>query len=102
MLAYVEPERMKIRDKISTLASFPIYLASKLLPDVAFVVAASKRMPYRSYNYCCVFFPFGSVVFVLCNQRVTCREYDSHPDHIWYEVFRSVRAGVLMNGYDSC
>ena len=47
-------------------------------------MAASKRLPYRSYYYCCVSFPFGSVGIVLYNQRRKCSEYDSHPDRIWY------------------
>ena len=77
-------------------------LAFKLLPDDAFFMATSKCLPYRSY-YCCVSFFFGSVVIVLYNQRRMCREYDSHPDHILpYLVFRSVRAGDVMNVYDSC
>ena len=44
-------------------------------------MAASKRMPYRSY-YCCVSFSFGSVGIVLYNQQRMCREYDVHPDDI--------------------
>ena len=58
-------------------------MASKLLPDDAFFMAVSKHLPYRSY-YCCVSFPFGSMYIVLYNQRRMRREYDSHPDHIWY------------------
>ena len=58
-------------------------LATKLLPDDAFFMAASKRLPYRSYC-CCVSFPLGSVGIVLYNQRRMRREYDSHRDHIWY------------------
>ena len=34
-------------------------LASKFLPDNAFSMAASKRLPYGSYYFCCVSFPFG-------------------------------------------
>ena len=75
ILAYAELERIN-KDNISK-------LAFKFLPDDAFFMAASKRLPYRSY-YCCVSFPFGSVGIVLNNQRRMCREYDSHPDYFWY------------------
>ena len=68
-------------------------------------MAASKRLPYRSYyyyySYCCVSFIFGSVGIVLYSQRSICREYESHLDHIYLE-FRSVRAGDVMNGHGSC
>ena len=47
-------------------------------------MAASKRLPYRSYFYCCVSSAFGSADVVLYNLRRMCREYDSNPDHIWY------------------
>ena len=65
----------KSTDNISKLASFP-KMASKFLPGDAFFMAASKRLPYRSY-YCCVLLPFGSVGIVLYNQRRVCREFDT-------------------------
>ena len=42
-------------------------LASKSLPDNVVFMAASQRLPYRSY-YCCVSFAFGSEGIVLYNQ----------------------------------
>ena len=42
-------------------------LTSKLLPDDAVFMAASERLPYRSYHCCCVPFPFGSMGIVLTN-----------------------------------
>ena len=74
-------------------------LASKVLPDDVCFMATLKRLPYRSYCYCCVSLPFGSVGIVLHSQQNMCRGFDSHRDHIL--VFRSVRAGDIMNGYDS-
>ena len=97
-LAYAELERINKGQhfQIGVISK----LASKFLPDDAFSMAASNRLPCSSC-YCYVSFPFGSVDIVLYNQQRMCREYDSHPDHI-YLVFRSVRTGDVMNGYDSC
>ena len=81
MLAYVKLKRIKKGQHFQT--GVISKLASKFLPDDAFFMSASKRLPYRSY-YCCVSFPLSSVGIVLYNQRRLCREYDSHPDHIWY------------------
>ena len=80
ILAHVEFERINNGEhfQIGVISK----LTSKFLPDDAFFMAASKRLPDRSY-FCCVSFPFGSVGMVLYNQRRMCREYDSLPDHIW-------------------
>ena len=82
ILAYVELERKNqgTAFQIGIIST----LESKFLPDDAFFMAASNRLPYRSYYYCCVSLPFGSVGIVLYNQRRICSEYDSHRDHIWY------------------
>ena len=63
-------------------------------------MAASKRMPYRSYYYyyCCVSFPFGSVGIVLYNQRRGC-VVRTVLTQIIFCRFRSVRAGSIMNGF---
>ena len=75
ILAYVELERINKGQhfQIGVISK----LTSKFLPDDAFFMAASKRLPYRSYYYC-VSFPSGSVGIVLCSQRRMCSEYDSH------------------------
>ena len=62
-------------------------LESKFLPDIAFFMWRPRSacpIVYSYYHCCCVSLPFGSVGIVLCNQRRMCREYDSHPNHIWY------------------
>ena len=88
ILAYVELERINKGQYIQS--GIISKLASKFLPDDAFFMAASKRLPYRSYYklLCVVSFqlrvPFGSVGIVLYNQRRMCRQYDSHLDHIRY------------------
>ena len=66
ILAYVELERINKGQhfQIGVVSK----LASKFLPDDAFFMAASERLPYRSY-YCCVSSPFGSVGIVLYNQE---------------------------------
>ena len=82
--------KKKSRGSMSKLASFPHWLESKFPPDVAFFMAAPKRLPYRSYYHCCcVSLPFGSVGTVLCNQQRMCSEYD-HRDHIWYSGARAL------------
>ena len=84
ILAYIcRASTNKLRDNIFQIGIISKF-TSKILPDDAFFMAALKRLPYCTYYYCRVSLPFGSVGIVLCNQRRTCSEYESHPDHIWY------------------
>ena len=68
------------------------------LLDVAFFMASSKRLPYRSfYHCCCVSLSFGSLGIVPCNLGRMSQEYDHHSYHIRYWGARALeRLWMIM------